>query len=913
MTKKTISLVLTLLLISSLVPLKLSIEAFAEDSGQLIVYPEYDKRIPRCYDYGVTVNQGNQSKTLSVYNRNANGEQMAFRCLSPDFDRRFCEFAFTGEVRIDIAVYRDFETYSVLPSAKGYRNEFHDGVISVWLDKNDTNFMIRLDDDDDTILSIFADAPEDYEIDKNDESVLYVDEPWFDPDENSAYYTLDEKIKTIYIAPGSVFYSRLNIYSNDVTLCGHGILLDPFSDVYDTSVTENRTNIYMDVDGNNIKIQDVKFVDSQGYNMYLIGTTHLIKNVKCLTARIRTDGVAVGSGNVTITNCFWYVSDNGITYSGGYGYHRISNCIIGTTCAAFFPQHQLLYDVEFTDMYVFRANEGIINNWYNGAKIQSVAKGVTFNNLDCVDVVNTPWIFSGLNMGDANKKFYFNNCRFNAIRGASIVTSWNTTAGQAIHVINNDTLIHTSNYKLNFHNSYIDGKLITSASDFKPQYKDDNELAISINNDSTKSEHPLACVRNKVNYTYNKKVYINQNLQKLQHQPIGDVSEILLPETEICNLLDIKTNSNTKGITQNDIKYISLDEIYLYYTKAVYDSEKSAVVLSPVLNSSKNLLKDYSFACRYNPYSNPGTSLKSYVDNGEVVMRSVVTSNIYNQGLYTVVTNELEKNGAGEYTISFEAKSYNGNKTTVEVRPHYVRYEGYSLIEKTPKKSVTVNGQWQRYEVTFDISDWDFSVDASAIIRICSDNTPGYDVLFKNIALTKDCSDYDKGYVISGYIRSELCDKNVIESDFNKDFYITVDGLYSIATTDKNGYFEIGVLKNSSGYKLRIKKQGYLTRTVEIKEVANNIAINTKDKPVGIWAGDTVKFQNGRYEQDSVINMLDVVNLAVSFNTTSNDSGYVAGNDFNNDGAINMVDVLIVAKHFNGFYEDLLLTGNIEA
>jgi len=91
-------------------------------------------------------------------------------------------------------------------------------------------------------------------------------------------------------------------------------------------------------------------------------------------------------------------------------------------------------------------NEGIINNWYNGAKIQSVVKNVTFNNLDCVDVINTPWIFSGKNMGDAVKNFYFNNCRFNAIRGSSIVTEWNTKAGQAIHIINNDTLLHTSNY-----------------------------------------------------------------------------------------------------------------------------------------------------------------------------------------------------------------------------------------------------------------------------------------------------------------------------------------------------------------------------------------------------------------------------------------------------------------------------------
>jgi len=70
--------------------------------------------------------------------------------------------------------------------------------------------------------------------------------------------------------------------------------------------------------------------------MYLLGTNHLIKNVKCLTARIRTDGVAVGAGNVTITNCFWYVSDNGFTYSGGYGYHRISNCIMGTTLCRIF-------------------------------------------------------------------------------------------------------------------------------------------------------------------------------------------------------------------------------------------------------------------------------------------------------------------------------------------------------------------------------------------------------------------------------------------------------------------------------------------------------------------------------------------------------------------------------------------------
>jgi len=61
-----------------------------------------------------------------------------------------------------------------------------------------------------------------------------------------------------------------------------------------------------------------------------------------------------------------------------------------------------------------------------------------------------------------------------------------------------------------------------------------------------------------------------------------------------------------------------------------------------------------------------------------------------------------EKYGAGVYTISFEARSYNGNKnygrgTTTLCKIRRV----FSHRKKNPKKSVTVNGQWQRYEVTF--------------------------------------------------------------------------------------------------------------------------------------------------------------------------------------------------------------------
>ncbi len=362
--KKTLSILLSLLMCCMVIPHNISTQTFAESSA-LIIYPEYHERIPKCYDYGVTIHQGNKSETLTVYNRNTSGEQMAYRCFKPDFNRRFCEFAFTGEVRIDIEVYRDFETYSILPSAKEYRNEFHDGVISVWLNENDTNFMIRLDDDDESILSVFADAPEDYSIDKDDDSVLYVDEKWYDPDESDILYTLPENIKTVYIAPGSVFYSRLLVNANDVKICGHGMMLDPYSDLYDTStINQQNGKMFLRVEGNNVSIEDIKLLDSQNYNIFLVkGTNHIVDDVKCMSARICTDGITVGSGNVTVDNCFLYVGDNAIVYSGGFGYHHINNCIIGTTCAAIFPQHRSPYEMDFNDIYVFRANEGIINNW----------------------------------------------------------------------------------------------------------------------------------------------------------------------------------------------------------------------------------------------------------------------------------------------------------------------------------------------------------------------------------------------------------------------------------------------------------------------------------------------------------------------------------------------------------------------
>ncbi len=541
--KRILSVLISCVLMFTLVPHQELIQSHALDS-ELIVYPQYDERIPRCYDYGVTVHQGNQSEKLTVYNRNTSGEEMALRCFKPDFNRRFCEFAFTGEVRVDIEVCHDSSSYSILPSAKEYRNEYHDGIISVWLDENDTSFILRLDDDDDSILSVFADAPENYEIDKHDGSVLYVDEKWYDPDEGGAVYTVPEKIKTVYIAPGCVLYSRLFVQTKDVTVCGHGILLDPYSNVYDTSITsEENSKMVLRVKANHTTIEDIKVIDAQNFNLFLEGgSDHTVKNVKCLSSRITTDGIAVGAG-----------------------YHHISECIIGTTCAAIFPQHRSPYEIAFRDIYVFRANEGIVNNWFNGAQIQSEMKHMTFENLDCSDVLDTPWIFDGKNMGDAEKYYTFRNCRFANIRGASVIKSWDSTAGKAVFVTNSEKDLHTSNYIMEFQNCTIDGKPITSPSDLNPQLTEGNEVAFQIQNDSMPEIIPVG--KHTVNHVYEKKVYIGDRLVPLANQPVRKGGEYALPEQEICDAWGFAVNKDTKGELINGIKYVPLSQVSELYAK----------------------------------------------------------------------------------------------------------------------------------------------------------------------------------------------------------------------------------------------------------------------------------------------------------------------------------------------------------
>jgi alpha-tubulin suppressor-like RCC1 family protein len=159
-----------------------------------------------------------------------------------------------------------------------------------------------------------------------------------------------------------------------------------------------------------------------------------------------------------------------------------------------------------------------------------------------------------------------------------------------------------------------------------------------------------------------------------------------------------------------------------------------------------------------------------------------------------------------------------------------------------------------------------------------------------NLSTQNDFVD-SANYKLSGYIKPSFNCVNIILTGF----LVEVEETLLSAKTDANGYFEIYNLPESgNGYNVSISKVGYLKRKVHINP-KENIMLGSLYKPLEMWAGDISV--NGI--QDSVVNMLDVLALATSYNSGLGNDMYNLECDLNMDNVINMADVIILATHFN--------------
>ena len=262
------------------------------------MYPEFDERIERDYLYTVSVTQGDKTATLPVYNHTmASRTTRSPLDTSADEYRRFSTFAFDangGGVRVDIRVNTDFESYSVIPSAKKFRNEFYKGVISVYLDKPDY-FMIRLNDKDSTLLAVFADEPES-EIPVKGANTIVVD-GW--REEEGGVLELNQKGTTLYVKPGAVLNARIRITADDCRVIGRGAIVDPFGDIYryDKKELGDLSGMLYIRNANNVKVDGVHMLNSRGFNIFVQGIwgrtyakNNRITNTKLLSSQMTSDG-----------------------------------------------------------------------------------------------------------------------------------------------------------------------------------------------------------------------------------------------------------------------------------------------------------------------------------------------------------------------------------------------------------------------------------------------------------------------------------------------------------------------------------------------------------------------------------------------------------------------------------------------
>ncbi len=170
-----------------------------------------------------------------------------------------------------------------------------------------------------------------------------------------------------------------------------------------------------------------------------------------------------------------------------------------------------------------------------------------------------------------------------------------------------------------------------------------------------------------------------------------------------------------------------------------------------------------------------------------------------------------------------------------------------------------------------------------------------------------------KTYRISGNIKPDSIEAQGVSDGFIVKVISNDKELPYSAISSSDGYFEIeNIPENLRGYTLRFSREGYLERDIVIHTFKSDIDFSSKSFFVEMLAGDI----SVEGVQDGTINMLDAVQMAKCFNSTSSDTSYNISADFNKDKIINMSDFMIIALHFNStkssYNQNKILVGSIE-
>lgn len=705
-------------------------EEYYKDT-QLVIYPEFPEQVRRNYDYKVTVHQGDKSAQIPVYNHTME-YRLTDRGIGGDNYRRFATFAFSGaQTRVDIKVTRDFESYTVIPSAKNFKSEFKDGVISVYLDKPDY-FMIRLDNDVNSLIAVAADYPE-YpgDVPSKDGANVYYVEGWVEPEKG--LLELTEPGTIIYIAPGSVLNARCRLKGANSQVLGRGAIIDPYENVreYDGRVAGSEGSGWhmLSMSGANSKFDGPFLLDARCFNLALNASNIEVYNYKALSTMMTTDGISLfGGKNHYIEHCINYTGDNSFVYGVEGSY--IKDSITGTTCAILFPQGNSK-DVTFENIYVIRADDGFINNRYNPAGKELSHSG-TLINCDAMDCVNLPHFFQGKGMGMLEKPFKFDGISLPALSnvGNPHTSSLKGNQYRLVEIQNDNTTIETGNYILDFNNLYIEGELVEDEFILNNQGDSGYHYTLSFSADGKYT--PVRPNVHKVNYKAENNVYVGAHQINFANDVVIEGGKYYVPAAEMLKALRSDNKVETKDI--GGVEYAEVSKFVS--SKAAEDVaiEDGNVYFTAITPRGNILFPEEGEISQYGDSGAWMVDLVYAIEDGEETFYMYARSEQYGGGLSRDITEEIETYGAGTYTLSFMIRAESDASVNFVINNDTVEKLGY--LHGT--EVLSIDRDWQQVTATFEVTEEILEKSCwygFCISGISTDPTSCF--VIKNIALEK--------------------------------------------------------------------------------------------------------------------------------------------------------------------------------
>lgn len=679
----------------------------AEETGPLVIYPEFDERIERDYMYSVSVTQGDKTASIPVYNHTeASRTTRSNVDTSADEFRRFSTFAFdptAGGVRVDIKVNCDFESYSLIPSAKSFRNEFYKGVISVYLDKPDY-FMVRLNGKDSTLIAIFADSPETDIPEANDNTIVV--DGWKDVE--GGVLELKKDGTTLYIKPGAVLNARVKVTADNCKIIGRGAILDPFSDIYNYDEKETKDYVLLYIhNADNTVVDGIHLLNGRAYNLEIQGIWERayadnarITNTKILSTQMSSDGMMFNYyiRDAYAEHCFIYCGDNALNYEDEAHFKDI---LVGTTCNAIFPQTDIR-NSSLEDIYVFRADDNIINAEYGGSNNQTIVDNSTITNLYALDVTYTSSFLLVENETGAvvpyNGGFTIKNVYLPEISGIKSKFYYN---------------IAPANYQIRLENVSVNGKLIESITPsfnntskrneayvFPDEswgwigYPEGHEFSYSTTADFNYSVKPHRAI---VNYKNEQNVFVGSYQIFYKLPVIKSADDILLPLDQ--TKAELRTDAIAAVIEYDGNQYVSANTLVSSGMAKEIKTEANNLIITPKYTGENLILPDSGIISQFTEIRASHMEIVANREGDSTVLH--ITGDAGNKsdviGIHYLLNEAVKKYGPGDYRVTFKAKS-----TGLEQIKVTVGYGMESTVHRT--SNINIGSGWLDCSMDFSVA-----------------------------------------------------------------------------------------------------------------------------------------------------------------------------------------------------------------